>query len=68
MTNNPTQLEMERNIMAGKTSLVSANVHNRPADLARSKTGNAATHDKKGGKKSINIEGKMKKVMRKVMR
>jgi hypothetical protein len=64
----PTQQEMENNSMPGKSGLVSANVHSRPADLARSKTGNSATHDKKGGKKSINIEGRMKKVMRKVMR
>ena len=63
----PTQAMMEENIMSGgkMAGLVSANQNSRPATLAKSKTGSSDTHTKVGGKKEINVNKKMKKVMKK---
>ncbi len=60
----PTKKEMEENIMAGGKAGLNINTKGRLEELARSKTVNGATHDKSGGKKTINIGKKMARVMR----
>lgn len=59
----PSQGEMEKNIMSG--GLVNHNQNSRIDTLKKSKTGSGIGNDKKGGKKSIDVNKKMKKVMRK---
>jgi len=58
------QNEMEMNMASGGAKGLNINTKGRLEALARSKTGDSATHDKAGGKKTIDIGKKMAKVMR----
>ena len=64
----PNQKMMEVNIMPGKSGLVSFNDKARDVLVKRTTTGDSGTNTKSGGKKSIDVNKKMKKVMRKVMK
>ena len=59
----PTQKEMEMNIAPGGRKFV--NVNSMDNLLNKSKTGDASTNNKAGGKKTIDVAGKLKKIMKK---
>ena len=62
MNNVPSPKDMETNMMPnGRKSFNAINMDNQ---LQKSKTGKSDTHTKVGGKKPIDINKKMKKVMK----
>jgi len=59
----PTQEEMDMNMMSGGKKNYNANALDTLVE--KSRTGNSKTNSKAGGKKTIDINKKMKKIMRK---